>query len=682
MGLVGTRGARHVRLAFLGLCLATAAPGIGVPGAAGPERRSAGWLLSRARALEQSGDRVAAQAALAEVAARHPVVADFADLQQMRLALAGGELAVAREVGSRWAAARTPLAAEFEALSADLALAEGDADAAIRALERARSQSANADQRAGYLLRIGELQEAARRSEAAAGAYRELWSDRPAAPVAASAELRLLALESASGRELRGASDYRRRGDACFDANRNEAALSAYDEVLRRRDAGARDRARAAAQRAETLFRLRRYADAAQAYAALPPQIEARIGWARSLARSGEPLRGAEELVKIARRERGAAAERARLLAALLYAGEGEAERARDQLAELARRGRSEFARDARWQLAWSDFVAGRDAEAERGFRRLAAGVSDPLEALRARYWQARALERQGAAEGTAQLAAIAREYPLSYYGWRAGLRLAAAGASDAALASDARTLAAGTARLREEDFERAQILLEAGYPEYALAALQGLEGKGRALGDRLQLAQLYAEAGDFHQAQRLIVDAYSEPLARGPEPGALDLWWLAWPAPFADSVRGSAVAESARGLQPELVYAIMREESGYRPAVLSISGARGLLQLMPETARRAAGQIALVEFHDDDLFAPPINIRLGAAYLAELLERFDGRSSAAIASYNAGPEAVTRWLAGNPAEDDIWVEAIPYDQTRAYVKRVLRSLHAYRVLY
>ena len=125
-----------------------------------------------------------------------------------------------------------------------------------------------------------------------------------------------------------------------------------------------------------------------------------------------------------------------------------------------------------------------------------------------------------------------------------------------------------------------------------------------------------------------------------------------------------------------------MREESGYRPEVISVSGARGLLQIMPETGERLAAGQSLTGFTADDLFLPRINIRLGSSYLNQLMEKFDGRISAAVASYNAGPEAVSRWLETQPAEDDEWVEAIPYDQTRTYVKNVMRSLHVYRVLY
>jgi len=125
-----------------------------------------------------------------------------------------------------------------------------------------------------------------------------------------------------------------------------------------------------------------------------------------------------------------------------------------------------------------------------------------------------------------------------------------------------------------------------------------------------------------------------------------------------------------------------MREESGYRPGVISVAGARGLLQLMPATAERVARDVHLVPFTPDDLFLPSVSIRLGSAYLEGLLREFDGRRSAAIGSYNAGPHVVARWVERNAGEDDEFVEEIPYSQTRAYVKRVMRSLHAYRVLY
>jgi len=244
----------------------------------------------------------------------------------------------------------------------------------------------------------------------------------------------------------------------------------------------------------------------------------------------------------------------------------------------------------------------------------------------------------------------------------------------------DPEPLDPGSSQIEERDLMRARILLEAGMLAEARVELELLYPRVSGLADRLNLAQLYADSGDFYRPELLMVEEYGARLSGLPAPADLEVWWHAWPTPFVDLFR--EVAESGIRVEPGLVYAVMREESGYRPEVVSISGARGLLQIMPETGERLAQRESLEAFSPDDLFVPSINIQLGSAYLEQLMTRFGGRKSAAIASYNAGPEAVSRWLAEGPFEDDEWVEAIPYDQTREYVKRVLRSLHVYRALY
>jgi soluble lytic murein transglycosylase len=176
------------------------------------------------------------------------------------------------------------------------------------------------------------------------------------------------------------------------------------------------------------------------------------------------------------------------------------------------------------------------------------------------------------------------------------------------------------------------------------------------------------------------MMEAYEGALSRLPTDGEAEVWWHAWPLPWPDDVR--EFTSRFTGVEPALVYSVMREESGYSPTALSVAGARGLLQLMPDTAVRLARQAGQPEPSADALYDPRVNLDLGSRYLSQLLTRFDGRISAAVASYNAGPEAVARWMAGSPQDDDEWVEGIPYDQTRAYTKRVLRSLNAYRVLY
>jgi soluble lytic murein transglycosylase len=359
----------------------------------------------------------------------------------------------------------------------------------------------------------------------------------------------------------------------------------------------------------------------------------------------------------------------------VLWDSEGESERARPLFEDVIRRmPTSEFAASARWSLGWEAYRDGRLDVATRQFEQLARADADPVSALRPRYWQIRVLEQQGSAEAPQLYAELAREFPFTYYGWLALSR------AREPLAAKPAALSPGSRSLRPEQLARPQILLEAGLVDEARDELARLFSRARGVEDRVSLAALYADAGDFSSAQRLVVDAYAEELARGPAPEDVELWWHAWPAPYEAELR-DATSSGGRP-PPELVYSIMREESGYRPEVISVSGARGLLQLMPETATRVAQSVELDGFEPDDLFRPAVNIELGSAYLGQLLARFDGNAAAAIGSYNAGPDAVSRWIRDSGAPDDVWVEQIPYGQTRAYVKRVLRSLHVYQVLY
>jgi soluble lytic murein transglycosylase len=333
------------------------------------------------------------------------------------------------------------------------------------------------------------------------------------------------------------------------------------------------------------------------------------------------------------------------------------------------------------WRLGWSAFREGRYVEASGYFERLIGEHEipdtsrDALSRLRPRYWRARALETRGDARATSEFEALARHFPMSYYGWRAAKRT-----SVGRSLQRPQPIEPGTPALTTLELQRPGILLAAGMLTEARDDLDRLYPRADSLVDRIALARLYSDAGDYHRAQRLMLSGYNDRLSRRPAIQDVEVWWHAWPAPYDGPFRETA--ESGIEVEPGLVYAVMREESGYLPEVVSVSGARGLLQIMPSTAERLAEGLAIQPFGPDDLFDPGMNIRLGSAYLAQLLQRFEGRASAAIASYNAGPEAVARWIAAGPVEDDEWIEAIPYDQTRTYVKRVLRSLHAYRVLY
>jgi soluble lytic murein transglycosylase len=139
---------------------------------------------------------------------------------------------------------------------------------------------------------------------------------------------------------------------------------------------------------------------------------------------------------------------------------------------------------------------------------------------------------------------------------------------------------------------------------------------------------------------------------------------------------------DEAREALPEgLVYAVMRQESGFDPDALSAARAVGLLQLVPETAKQVA--LASNAPHDDArLTSPPYNIALGARYLHDMLARYHGAVPLAVAAYNGGPESVSRWLARPKGMDlDVFVERIPFAETRGYVARVMGNLARYGYL-
>ena len=135
--------------------------------------------------------------------------------------------------------------------------------------------------------------------------------------------------------------------------------------------------------------------------------------------------------------------------------------------------------------------------------------------------------------------------------------------------------------------------------------------------------------------------------------------------------------------LDPFLVAGLIRQESAYSAKVTSPAGARGLMQIMPATGKRVARELNLKGYSAARLYEPELNIAIGTAYLAGLLEDFDGNLFRTLAAYNAGPKATKKWWTTEQTgmEEEI-VENISYNETRNYVKYVLRNHEQYRRLY
>lgn len=642
-----------------------------------------GLVLRLALEAQSHHDQARMRALLQLLATHHPQIADYADLLYARNLVAMKEWPAAQEFLAAAATrhASSVLHFRFYELLAEVHQKVSDAGAARNAWLLALA-AAPPDEaiRAALLLHVAQAFEATGEEASALQAYRDLWLQYPTQPEAKPAGERLKFFEKKLG-SLRTAQDDLRHADNLYAQGWSGDALGSYETALAKGLADT-EKSRAERQRAHCLFQVRRYPEALAAFAQWRASDESSELWyTRALARSGaveEAMRGFEELST--RASSAAIRLEAHYLVGTLYEGRAfVAEAARHYQAVAEAKEDSKYRADARWKLGWMAYRAGQGTEARQHFARLAAIAPSPTEKLQARYWTARSMEAENNFwEAQRIFIEIVREAPFSYYGWRASERIKKT--ARVALAKP-RPLSVGAAALPAPQLDRIRILLEAGLEEDLRFELARLKREARGLEDRLRLASFYSDIGDYHSAQKIVLESYEHPLRYGVQPGQEEAWWFAWPQAYAEFVDDS-LPERAK-IDNSLVYAIMREESGYRPRVVSSAGARGLLQIMPETGARLAQKTGHKKFTADDLFRPEVNIALGAFYLNELTLRFQGRASAAIGSYNAGPEAVATWIkdyAG--ADDDEWVELIPYAQTQGYVKRVLRSLHVYRTLY
>jgi soluble lytic murein transglycosylase len=515
----------------------------------------------------------------------------------------------------------------------------------------------------------------------AAAAWRALWLDLPERPEAVAAG-EALAAWRASGAQLppETGADHAARAERLLAAARPEEALLAL-EAAGRAEEPAADGERAAGLRAAALLALGRHADAERA--ALPlagaaaPDVQrlALLVLARSAARAGRleeagrlyaavaasvaPIPGLPEW-----RQRDVGDEAAFLAAWLPYDA-GAFERAIPALEAFARENpRSRRAEDALWFAAWSRYRLGWTAEADRALALLSRGpVADA-----ALYWRAR-LARGPARQRALYRASIAMN-GTGWYALLARARLAALGAPE----PPPRPPAARPLPEVQDGFSAGRLsvaveLLALGLREEALAELRDLARSGRIRPAAPLVAQLAAFVEDPELPFRMARDHLR--LSRR------SLRW-AYPEPQREAVEASG---RAFGVDPALVFGVMRRESGFREDARSAAGAQGLLQLRPATAERLAALLGVPGGIAARLDDPRASVLLGTHYLGLLLARF-GEPAAAVAAYNAGPGPAAEWAAaraGLPV--DAWVESIPYRETRQYVKIVLAEWETYRAL-
>lgn len=330
--------------------------------------------------------------------------------------------------------------------------------------------------------------------------------------------------------------------------------------------------------------------------------------------------------------------------------------------------------------FAAAEFLAGyialKNLNNPRGaldhFMRMHANVTGAVSKSRAAYWAGRSAQALGDASQTQRWYMEASRYPTTYFGQEAYQALnrslsrsavdQAAGGTPALSAADSRLNAAKYFyRQGRTDYAR-QFLLAAMSSARSSADYKIVNQVAKQNNDRTAQVKLAREAGKLgYQA-----DSGGYPRMTNSEVQR---------------------AQEAGMRNIPLVHAIIRQESEFDAQALSSAGARGLMQLMPATARHVAQRNGL--HHDASWLTgrPDHNVHLGSSYLASLLDRYSGSKVLAIAAYNAGPGRVSEWLGrfGDPRTNQIqtedWIELIPIYETRNYIQRVLESEAVYGTL-
>lgn len=325
-------------------------------------------------------------------------------------------------------------------------------------------------------------------------------------------------------------------------------------------------------------------------------------------------------------------------------------------------------------------------AAAARFERLLALTYGQDFE-YRTLYWYWRSQQKLGIEGASATALRLIQKYPITYYGLRARAEL-----NDNKLVWTEEELKSlsGEVRLTSSQMEvwqRIELLLKAGWLTAARQEIARLPDPSHPK-DKIFRAYLQTQGFDYFNAIRMLNQAWNE------DSGLLlrSTLELGFPRAFSLQVENEA---KNYNLDSALVYALIRQESSFRVDAQSPAQAMGLMQLVPVTAREVAQNLSLRRNLQlpEDMYDPDLNIRFGTYYMSRMVRAFKGHVPLALAAYNAGIGRMRRWLAARPdlgdieakpsslPENEIWIDELPWTETRLYVKSIMRNWIIYKML-
>ena len=367
----------------------------------------------------------------------------------------------------------------------------------------------------------------------------------------------------------------------------------------------------------------------------------------------------------------------------------------------LGKFGNAEYARWGAWRMGWVHYLRGHYQKASDQFKENARHfpLGDYIEYNL--FWRAKSLEKMNQKERARKIyTEITLNYPYTFYGIRAGERL-----REDFIALPAKKkipYAVKKIALKETPkssgfrlnrpltldekfhYSRALEMIELGFHENAKWEIFHLEKSVRKnLAGVMWLSNLYSQAKAYTQSVRLL-HLYKNYKTKDGEKNLSEPFWKH----FFPLAHAGIIQKISKGynIDPYFVKGLIRQESLFEAQALSGAGARGLMQIMPETGKKLYGASGphAKPFDEELLFEPGLNIALGIKYLSQLNQRFGNNGTHILISYNAGPHVLKKWLKRfrNIDDPDVFIESIPYPETRRYVKHVLRNHGVYKLLY
>ena len=328
---------------------------------------------------------------------------------------------------------------------------------------------------------------------------------------------------------------------------------------------------------------------------------------------------------------------------------------------------------EAEWMAGWIAlrFLAEKTVAFDH-FVTMLKGVKYPVSRARGAYWAGRAAEAIGGADKARPWYVSAARHPTTYYGQLAAARMYPG--DGLKLPVDPQPVPEQSAAFGGHELVRVvKILGELGREEYLRTFIMVLGEADGSVGWQMLTASLARSHGRADLA--IAVAKKSGRMGR-------QLISVAYPTV---NLRSRAKLSGGGILEKPLVFAVIRQESAFLTDARSHAGARGLMQLMPRTARTVAKRLKIRYSRQRLTTDPAFNLKLGQTYLAKVIDTFDGSYVLALSAYNAGPARARQWikLNGDPRDPTVnvvdWIEMIPIRETRNYVQRVLEGLQVYR---